>query len=55
MQEYTANYQKAGGHKSFADYYTARWNHVLSKSLGAWKDDYGCAGSHCVLWLLYEH
>ena len=29
MQEYTQNYQKAGGIKSFADYYTARYGAVI--------------------------
>lgn len=29
MQEYTTNYQKAGGHTSFADYYTARYDRAV--------------------------
>ncbi len=31
MQEYTQNYQKAGGKKSFADYYTASYDAVIMK------------------------
>ncbi len=34
MQKYTRNYQKAGGTRSFADYYTARYDRaILSPSL----------------------
>lgn len=34
MKEYTYNYQKAGGNKSFGDYYTARYEYaVMSNSL----------------------
>ncbi len=34
MQKYTRNYQKAGGARSFADYYTARYDRaILSPSL----------------------
>lgn len=34
MKEYTSNYQKAGGEKSFSEYYTAKYNSVLfDKSL----------------------
>jgi chemotaxis protein methyltransferase CheR len=29
MKEYTCNYQKAGGLASFADYYTARYDHAI--------------------------
>lgn len=29
IKEYTLNYQKAGGKKSFSDYYTARYNSVI--------------------------
>jgi chemotaxis protein methyltransferase CheR len=29
MQEYTENYQKAGGKTSFSEYYTARYDHAL--------------------------
>jgi chemotaxis protein methyltransferase CheR len=29
MQEYTANYQCAGGHTSFSDYYTVREEHAV--------------------------
>ncbi|OQX96483.1 chemotaxis protein CheR [candidate division KSB1 bacterium 4572_119] len=29
IQKYTANYQKAGGKESFADYYTAKYNSAL--------------------------
>lgn len=29
MQEYTANYQKAGGAADFSDYYTARGDHII--------------------------
>lgn len=29
MKEYTANYQHSGGKHDFADYYTARYGHVL--------------------------
>ena len=29
MQEYTANYQKAGGRSSFAEYYTARYDRAI--------------------------
>ena len=37
IKEYTANYQKAGGERSFGDYYNARYNSaILAKSL---KDD----------------
>lgn len=34
MQQYTANYQKAGGRASFADYYTSRYgNAIMNKTL----------------------
>jgi chemotaxis protein methyltransferase CheR len=34
IKEYTLNYQKAGGHQSFANYYTAKYNAVIiNKSL----------------------
>lgn len=34
IKEYTANYQKSGGNRSFSDYYTARYNSVIfDKSL----------------------
>jgi chemotaxis protein methyltransferase CheR len=29
LQRYTRNYQNSGGKKSFADYYTARYDHAL--------------------------
>jgi chemotaxis protein methyltransferase CheR len=29
MQEYTQNYQRAGGKQSFSEYYTARYDHAL--------------------------
>jgi len=29
MQEYTQNYQRAGGTRSFSEYYTARYDHAL--------------------------
>ncbi|MBU0617438.1 MAG: protein-glutamate O-methyltransferase CheR [Planctomycetes bacterium] len=29
MKEYTANYQKAGGTRSFSEYYTAKYDHAL--------------------------
>jgi chemotaxis protein methyltransferase CheR len=29
MQQYTANYQKAGGAASFADYYTSRYGNAI--------------------------
>jgi len=32
LQDYTANYQKAGGSESFADYYTARYESVIMRS-----------------------
>lgn len=31
IREYTANYQKAGGTRSFSDYYTADYDHVVMK------------------------
>ena len=31
IKEYTCNYQKAGGHQSFANYYTAKYNAVIIK------------------------
>jgi chemotaxis protein methyltransferase CheR len=31
MKEYTENYQKAGGKRSFCEYYTARYDHALFK------------------------
>jgi len=34
LQQYTANYQKAGGQESFSDYYSAYYDHVvMEKSL----------------------
>ncbi len=34
IKEYTANYQKSGGNRSFSDYYTAKYNSVIvDKSL----------------------
>lgn len=29
MQQFTQNYQKSGGRKDFADYYTARYDHAI--------------------------
>ncbi len=35
MKEYTHNYQEAGGKRSFSDYYTAKYDHViLNPALG---------------------
>ena len=31
MREYTANYQKAGGHRSLSDYYSANYDNVIMK------------------------
>ncbi len=34
LKQYTVNYQKAGGHESFSDYYAAHYDHaVMDKSL----------------------
>ncbi len=32
MQEYTSNYNKAGGQKSFSDYYTAKYDFAILKN-----------------------
>src|SRR5437588_3206464 len=32
LQEYTANYQRAGGVRGFSEYYTANYDHVIFES-----------------------